>query len=1074
MIRPKTGHNTRRKRPESSRFKNGARVALPALLLWLAAPPGLAETALTNDARRDLARAFVERMRDGFERADQRMEQMQEPQQSAGRQRLTEIPEGEMLVFQVRLPQGLRLSNPLLGTIYQGQVTLSVMDIIRELDFSIERDPDTGNMTGWYLREEKTFALNKEARHVTSDQGHFAFSSFVHDDQNDLYATPQEIAAWFGLDIVANPHQMTMQIDSDIPFPVQERRNRRDQHALAGRMARAPDEPQLPYHSLERQMIGVPIVNIQTSSIYRKSGTSDTSNFSNAARIATRGDFAYGTLRTNSRITDEGDLTLFRANYLRESHEADLLGPLQARRYEIGDVIPVSVPNSRGTSPGLGARITNIDPAQSMTRVNTEIFGEATPGWDVEIYRDGSLIAFQEAGEDGRYYFENVDLSAGDNEFRVVKYGPQGQRQEENFQIPVASRRTNEGGVYDVSVTFADTQVYDPNRGSTRSPDRGNPNISAYYETALSDRTALSAGASTRESDGERESYLYTGISHAMWDTLFNADVTADQDGDMLASLSARRLIGAHRFRNSAEIRTDGFGGDSARTRRFQNTMSLSGPLGMRIGNTRRGRVNYNLSAGYGHYSDGDDRYSLSGGLSTSIRNWGMGQSLNYSYATGSGEDRIGGASNLMGRIGQNRLRFRANYDIHPDYRVTQLSASYARRLAHNLSFNADLVRRPQRQLTEGSAGLNWSTPYASFSPRVSYNSVGDFTAALTTRFGLAYDPQAEHIRMMRNINADSAAMSVFVFLDKDGNGIFSDGDIPIPSAVIRTPQNSGRAVTGEDGHAFFNRMTSMRPTDVFLDPMSLGDPYWVPGFEGVSVVPRRGYVAQLQFPVHMAGEVDGEVFASSPDGERQTLRGMRLTLYDMNGRAAYQTVSGFDGFYLFETVAPGTYYLLVDPRDLRHHNVAQPAPEIIEIGYDGTILYGTNINLDSAMPVGFAFPQDYDDFIAAHPHAALPADGSHRLVMNMGQYHSNLLMALTWYRLHSRYGAILQGATPLVSPAHSVAYMDKQTHTLKLDANTADFREAGKKCRALAARGFECTIEIHTPELLQKASYTP
>src|SRR5690606_34659098 len=154
--------------------------------------------------------------------------------------------------------------------------------------------------------------------------------------------------------------------------------------------------------------------------------------------------------------------------------------------------------------------------------------------------------------------------------------------------------------------------------------------------------------------------------------------------------------------------------------------------------------------------------------------------------------------------------------------------------------------------------------------------------------------------RMLERPLTNNGGVSAFVFLDKDGDNVFSDGDEPIPGVVIQAPQNGGRITTDSTGYAFMSRMTGMRLTDVMLDPSSLPDPLWAPGFAGMSVLPREGHGAKIDFPVHQAGEIDGTVYARAGNGDLRPLRGIRLDLYSGNGDVVASATSEPDGFYLF------------------------------------------------------------------------------------------------------------------------------------------------------------------------------
>jgi len=69
--------------------------------------------------------------------------------------------------------------------------------------------------------------------------------------------------------------------------------------------------------------------------------------------------------------------------------------------------------------------------------------------------------------------------------------------------------------------------------------------------------------------------------------------------------------------------------------------------------------------------------------------------------------------------------------------------------------------------------------------------------------------------------------------------------------------------------------------------------------------------------------------------------------------------------------------------------------------------------------------------------------------------------MTVVWYRLKSRYNAILGGGWPLVMPSESFPSAETGLHTLRVQAPGFDIEDAWKRCRALMARGIYCGVEV-------------
>ena len=105
-----------------------------------------------------------------------------------------------------------------------------------------------------------------------------------------------------------------------------------------------------------------------------------------------------------------------------------LLGIRGLYGFEMGDISGQSLPMVGNLGLGVGVRLQAAPTRLADSFDSTTVEGDAQPGWDAEIYVGGQLRSFMRIGSDGRYRFENVAISYGRNDIRVVLYGPQGQR----------------------------------------------------------------------------------------------------------------------------------------------------------------------------------------------------------------------------------------------------------------------------------------------------------------------------------------------------------------------------------------------------------------------------------------------------------------------------------------------------------------------------------------------------------------------------------------------------------------------------------------------------------------------
>lgn len=994
---------------------------------------------------------FVKKMRSGYSRANVFL-------QEAGIEKkpldLRGLPDGEILILDVRLLENSLLEGSVLSEISQQRVYLSMRDMINVLDFPIEYDPVTQNFSGWYIRENRTFELDKDQGIVRShgDEYNIADNILVKDD--DLYFPLDSYQNWFGLTLDLDVSSQSIKLDADPPLPVMERIARRKIKQRV--FTRKPAS--LPRGNDDYKLLTFPQVDVNTRSSFRKPESGDSVTSQNVS-VRTAGEFAYGTLNTNLNGNNEDGLTNARVSYLQESPDPELLGPLGARRFEVGDVVPTRVPITGSAPPETGVRITNANPLVRQNLPSTQISGYIFPDWDVELYRGESLVSFVETDDSGFYSFDNVRLFSDRNAFRVVAYGPQGEVREENVSVPYDPNREAAGeNIYDVTVSFQRRQFY--NKFDTDNEDKDTPHFVGFFETPLTGNTALRIGGRYRQEEGEQKAYASAGISTSYAEALINATVASDEEGELGSEFVVTRQFGPNNFRADLDLATDGYraGPLDSVVETLSNRYALEGPVPFGIGSNPR----YSTSFNYSEDSAGENNYSGVANFSTSYNRLGFNQNVTYN----DGSERVDGAAinsntSVTGSVGKNVYRGRLNYEIKPDNELDSLFASWRRRVGPQLDTQLEVGHRLSTDVSELSAQVNWRPEHATITPRFRYDSDGNVEATLSSRFGLTRNPDPGEFLFTGDFVTATGSINAFVFLDKDGNNLFDGDDEPIQNARVLTPQNGGGADTSENGVAFISRLRPNIITDVFVEPGSLEDPFWIAAHEGVSVLPRTGTNVRVDIPVHNSGEVDGIVYAQDASGGSRPLRGISLSLYSEDGEIVQSTISGPDGFYLFSLVPPGRYALNVGDSGLPRE-VRRPRPQFVEIGYDGTTIFGNDIILDSGeKDIPSEIVANLDDYKALHPHIDF-SKSDYKIALNLGAYKSRLFTSFMWYRLKSRYAPILAGTQIYVPPSQSYALPKTGEHVLRVGLQSENIDDAYNRCRALVARDLYCKVEIY------------
>ena len=584
----------------------------------------------------------------------------------------------------------------------------------------------------------------------------------------------------------------------------------------------------------------------------------------------------------------------------------------------------------------------------------------------------------------------------------------------------------------------------------------------ALYERPLAPGTVGSLGFRSNEQNGERNNVGYAGVSKIVGQALLNANVAIDDEADIATELGLRRNIGLHDLVSTTRYFSDNYdtvsqGNDSEGF--FDTRFNATGPIPIGLGS----RPRYTTALGYNRSNQGVSTTSATLGFNTTYKNFAFSDQLDYTKTNTGADDRLDNSTTLTGSFGRNRYRLRSNYQIKPDSELRSVLAEYRYDFGRDpdLDIELEVERIIDPSLTEFSAQLNWLAGWGRISPSVSYNSDNDVFVGLSTNFGLARDPQDSGIQSFdRNITSNGG-ISALVFLDENGDGVLNPSEKPLEGVTIRALQNGGREVTNENGVALFTRVRELRLTDVVVDEESLEDPFWVPGFDGASILPREGYVAELQFPIHISSEMDGTLFARATNEKPRALKNIPIHLYNADGEIEQTQVTDLGGFYLFTRVPPGRYLLLVDHKAAQENNFARPKPQQIEFGFDGEIVYGNDIFVESGQEdVPSTILSDLEDYKKLHPHIDFQ-NTDYNIALNLGEYNSRLLMSTVWYRLHSRYRNILAGGQLMVLPEHSYADPKTGKHTLRVGLHNGNLDDAYNRCNALMARDIACTVEV-------------
>ena len=836
--------------------------------------------------------------------------------------------EEEVLLFALRLDQAT-LSATFPGFAVRDGVLVPLGELCRLLDLAIEVDPNRGRATGFFIEEKRRFSLDVLAGRVVIEDRAQTFNRAqveLHDD--DIYVDTRLVAAWLPLDFQVANRSATITVTPRVPLPLQERWQR---ERMLGRIRPAEGPRTFPRTPDPYRMVEVPMVDETLRLAARSTPGTDRHLLAQSTTLAT-GDFLGLSSSLYANLDAQKGLTDFQMTMGRRDPQAGLLGPLKATEFAFGQVLDPGLGLLTLPMAGTGALLTNY-PLQRENAFDRHSFrGSLPPGWQVELYRNQALLGFQASRPDGRYEFLNVPLYFGWNDFRLVFYGPQGQRREEVARFDVAENQTPEGE-FQYRVVGAD-----PAQAGKRGQVEG--------RYGLSKQLSIGFSLSGLDLDGRRHTYTQASVQ-GFWKPL-SATLTAasDQLGGAIAELVLRTRLGSTSLTAKVAGLRDGFVSELFRP--------LYGPVQSRssletstlLPSLDRSLVTLDFGASQDRLVAGGSVEHLYNRISTSF----LGYFLSNQITRTEGRGAAGAfPATTTGDLLASKffrtfsLRGQASYQFDGAHRLNALSAFAETPRFEPFNLQAGLTRSLASGDTQVQLGAQKTQGTYALGVSLSYSTRSRFTLDFTLRLGLAREPRSGRIHAQAQSLASHGAVSARTFIDTNGNGVKEPGEKPAQGVGFMANGASQPTTTGIDGVAFLTNLSSDLDANLSVSTSTLEDPLMRPGNPGLRITPRPGHVAVVDIPLVLFGEITGTAYLKR-DGISHELPGLLLELTDGQGRVAKAVRTSFDGFYTLTDIPPGSYQLQASEADLRRLGLAPMPPKPLTITPEGTMLDGLDL----------------------------------------------------------------------------------------------------------------------------------
>ena len=559
--------------------------------------------------------------------------------------------------------------------------------------------------------------------------------------------------------------------------------------------------------------------------------------------------------------------------------------------------------------------------------------GRLAPGWEIEAYRQGQLVAFDSAGALGRFDLA-LPVQYGDNAVDLVAYGPFGEVRQFNRNYFVLG-----------DLLGAGRAEYGLSAGACRGRTACDATANADLRYGISSRWTARGGSEwVRDSlrGGRVLPYLAlaglpTGAlgvhAEAVSATLARAAVSYQPSADarLLADYTRYAADAAPALAPSA-VRSVGALSLSVRplphVERFMveasadHVRGATGTLARARLATSYQRADVRLQPHVRVQRDAprDDAAVTSGFAGVSafvLPNARLGRVLGPALLRGTVE--VGAAG------------------------MSQATAFLARPLpyAMRLDVGAGWMR--------GGAGAVWTATLSrDLHTLRAYTTVtaapGAPPAGAQVMQGSAlWNGQRRAVALVPGPSVQRAGLSGRVFLDADADGRFGAGDEALSGVTVRVGPSA--AVSGEGGWFSLWDVAPFQPLPVTVDSMTLASPLWVPA-AAVTVEPGPNRYAALDVPIVPGGVVEGVAVMETADGARP-LGGARLVLVNRRTGERRSLTAFVDGEFSAIAVRPGEYEVVVERSTLeRLDAVAEPVRFTLAPSAEGSTVSGVRVLL--------------------------------------------------------------------------------------------------------------------------------
>ena len=806
------------------------------------------------------------------------------------------------------------------------ELFLPIGELASLLSLAIHYD-GAGRASGYILDESRTFRIDVVAGTVQIRGASATFDKNRAIVRNgDLYVAQSTLSNWFPVNIVNDRAQQILQLSSREKLPLQQllERTARFQNL---KKASIEEDPSFPDVTPPYRLLAPPVIDFASS--LNLSGNALRTVQQSQSLIAS-GDIAALNATVNLATSNDGlDRADFSAGRI-DSH-GELLGPLRATRYALGAVqTPAFAGISNVSNPMYGFLASNRPTTSPSQFSSHDIQGPIPPGWDVELYYNGTPVAYQAASKASVYQFNGLPLKIGLNDFRVVLHGPNGETRIEHQQFLLDGVMVQPGKVqYSLG---ANRELIKPDKNGTGvlALDIGLTNHFSGFVGALS----------VADKVGRVTGYADAGLKGTLGANFLTLDHVRSSEGGS-ATLLTLKGYASGLYTTASQVFLDKFVSEIYPLQSdpifSTSSFKLEGSLPLPV------RMPFGLESTVEVRRSGDTIPTLTGRLSGELQQISVSEQLSASYS----QKLLTTLSSTQ--VGTNMkdlsLRGQINYTLTPTVAPSTIQLTATKDVGANYQLSGQVSHTPASGVYDFTAGVAKRVGSVGFTVNAGMSSSGTYSVSSQLSVSVGTNPRTGSLVTDAFPMSSYGGLAILAYVDKNGNGVYDQGEPLLEGVHFFVNGAASPGGTGRDGVLLIRQLAAGMPLDISVAQETIPEPFLVPVAAGYRIEPRQGVISAINFNFVPSGEVDGLVQLRGKDG-LVPVSDVHVSLLNKQGKVVASTMSEKSGFFLFQRVAGGAYTVRLAEGEAARLSVFQENAVRLTMPADGDMLSDNNVNI--------------------------------------------------------------------------------------------------------------------------------